>query len=163
MPRANRYFLPGQIWHITHRCHKREFLLKFAREPEEWECCGYHEIGQPPRRYARIDRHQLAALLELPNPEGLAEWQQSIHTIAQAEVERRRCPEWTESIAVGREEYVAAIQDKLGLKARSRTVQRASPAGMHVLRESPSAYNSVFCPENARLSSGNHIPWDVIS
>ena len=27
MPRANRYFIPGQIWHLTHRCHKREFLL----------------------------------------------------------------------------------------------------------------------------------------
>ena len=30
MPRANRYFLPGHIWHITHRCHKKEFLLKFT-------------------------------------------------------------------------------------------------------------------------------------
>ena len=27
MPRANRHFIPGQIWHITHRCHRREFLL----------------------------------------------------------------------------------------------------------------------------------------
>ena len=32
MPRANRYFLPGQIWHITHRCHEKAFLLKFARD-----------------------------------------------------------------------------------------------------------------------------------
>src|SRR5215813_1497202 len=31
MPRANRYFLPGYIWHITHRCHQRKFLLKFVR------------------------------------------------------------------------------------------------------------------------------------
>jgi hypothetical protein len=29
MPRANRYFLPGYIWHITHRCHQKEFLLRF--------------------------------------------------------------------------------------------------------------------------------------
>jgi hypothetical protein len=21
MPRASRYFLPGYVWHITHRCH----------------------------------------------------------------------------------------------------------------------------------------------
>jgi hypothetical protein len=21
MPRANRHFLPGHLWHITHRCH----------------------------------------------------------------------------------------------------------------------------------------------
>lgn len=32
MPRANRYFLPGHIWHITHRCHKKEFLLKFVKD-----------------------------------------------------------------------------------------------------------------------------------
>jgi putative transposase len=23
MPRANRHFLPGHIWHITHRCQKK--------------------------------------------------------------------------------------------------------------------------------------------
>jgi putative transposase len=32
MPRANRHFLPSHIWHITHRCHQKEFLLKFARD-----------------------------------------------------------------------------------------------------------------------------------
>ena len=32
MPRANRHHIPGCIWHITHRCHKKEFLLKFARD-----------------------------------------------------------------------------------------------------------------------------------
>jgi putative transposase len=36
MPRANRYFLPGHVWHITHRCHKKEFLLKFDKDRENW-------------------------------------------------------------------------------------------------------------------------------
>jgi putative transposase len=36
MPRANRYFIPGQIWHITQRCHNKEFLLKFKRDRERW-------------------------------------------------------------------------------------------------------------------------------
>lgn len=36
MPRANRYYTPGHIWHITHRCHKRDFLLKFARDRKLW-------------------------------------------------------------------------------------------------------------------------------
>jgi len=36
MPRANRHFLPGQVWHITHRCHKKEYLLKFARDRACW-------------------------------------------------------------------------------------------------------------------------------
>lgn len=36
MPRANRYFVPGYIWHITHRCHKKEFLLKFHKDRVRW-------------------------------------------------------------------------------------------------------------------------------
>lgn len=36
MPRANRFFVPGEVWHITHRCHKHEFLLKFERDRLRW-------------------------------------------------------------------------------------------------------------------------------
>ncbi|VAW97498.1 Transposase and inactivated derivatives [hydrothermal vent metagenome] len=36
MSRANRYFLPDLVWHITHRCHKKEFLLKFVKDQECW-------------------------------------------------------------------------------------------------------------------------------
>ena len=36
MPRANRHYIPGYVWHITHRCHKKEFLLKFVRDKRRW-------------------------------------------------------------------------------------------------------------------------------
>ncbi len=36
MARAKRHFLPGHVWHITHRCHKKDFLLKFARDRCRW-------------------------------------------------------------------------------------------------------------------------------
>ena len=36
MARANRHHIPGQVWHITHRCHKKEFLLKFAKDRRSW-------------------------------------------------------------------------------------------------------------------------------
>jgi putative transposase len=36
MARAYRHFIPGYVWHITHRCHRREFLLKFARDRSRW-------------------------------------------------------------------------------------------------------------------------------
>jgi len=36
MARAKRHYIPGQIWHITHRCHKREFLLKFVKDRKRW-------------------------------------------------------------------------------------------------------------------------------
>ena len=36
MARANRHYIPGHAWHITHRCHKKEFLLKFAKDRQGW-------------------------------------------------------------------------------------------------------------------------------
>jgi putative transposase len=47
MARANRHILPGHVWHITHRCHKREFLLKFARDRKRW----IHWLYEAKRRY----------------------------------------------------------------------------------------------------------------
>ncbi|HWP57912.1 MAG TPA: transposase [Candidatus Acidoferrales bacterium] len=36
MPRANRHFFPGYVWHLTHRCHQKQFLLKFARDRQRY-------------------------------------------------------------------------------------------------------------------------------
>jgi len=47
MPRARRYFHSGLIWHITHRCHKKEFLLKFAKDRRTY--IGW--LYQAKRRY----------------------------------------------------------------------------------------------------------------
>jgi len=40
MPRANRHFLPDHVWHITHRCHQKKFLLKFARDRQRLFALG---------------------------------------------------------------------------------------------------------------------------
>ena len=47
MPRANRYFVPVYIWHITHRCHKKEFLLKFSKDRQRW----LHWLFEAKKRY----------------------------------------------------------------------------------------------------------------
>ena len=36
MARAKRHFLHGYLWHITHRCHKKEFLLKLVKDRQRW-------------------------------------------------------------------------------------------------------------------------------
>jgi putative transposase len=36
MPRASRHYAPGYTWHITHRCHKREFLLGNSHDRDLW-------------------------------------------------------------------------------------------------------------------------------
>ena len=39
MPRVTGYGLPGHVWHITHRCHRQQCLLTFARGRRLW--CGW--------------------------------------------------------------------------------------------------------------------------
>jgi len=36
MPRGNRYSLAGHVWHLTERCHRQQFLLRFARDRRAW-------------------------------------------------------------------------------------------------------------------------------
>ena len=36
MPRAKRNYAPGHVWHLTHRCHNRGFLLKFEKDRLRW-------------------------------------------------------------------------------------------------------------------------------
>lgn len=47
MPRAYRYYMRESVWHITHRCHKREYLLKFQRDRERWK----HWLFTAKKRY----------------------------------------------------------------------------------------------------------------
>jgi putative transposase len=36
MPRANRYILPGYVYHLTHRCHNGKFLLRCRLDRNEY-------------------------------------------------------------------------------------------------------------------------------
>jgi hypothetical protein len=42
--RAKRHYIPGFLWHITHRCHKREFL------PGYWTPMSLAGMGLRPRK-----------------------------------------------------------------------------------------------------------------
>lgn len=47
MPRAHRHYIPGCVWHITHRCHKQEFLLSFEKDRKRWR----HWLFEAKKRY----------------------------------------------------------------------------------------------------------------
>ena len=81
MARAKRHYIPGYVWHITHRCHKREFLLKFPRNRRRWiewlyqakkrysglSVLNYNEIQNPRKRKGIIDFDRLMGLLGFEN------------------------------------------------------------------------------------------------
>lgn len=47
MPRANRHFVAGQVWHITQRCHQKQFLLHLQADRRRW----LYWLYQARRRY----------------------------------------------------------------------------------------------------------------
>ena len=60
MARANRHFIPDCIWHITHRCHKKEFLLKFAHDRHRivsWLCEARKRFGIQILNYTATSNH----------------------------------------------------------------------------------------------------------
>ena len=136
MARANRHYIPGYVWHITHRCHQKEFLLKrclvyidlnmvragVVDHPQLWPFCGYNEIQNPPRRYRIIDRDSLARLLGISDPNDF----QSAHrrwvaaSLSKGKFERKS--DWTQSIAVGGKAFVEKIKETLGFRAKGRAI-----------------------------------------
>lgn len=50
MARAKRHYIPRQIWHITHRCHKKDFLLKLIKDRRRFR----HWLFEAKRRYGLV-------------------------------------------------------------------------------------------------------------
>ena len=262
MPRASRHYIPGYVWHITHRCHKKEYLLKFARDrrrylrwlfearkryslsvlnymvtsnhihillrdhgdrdviprsmqliagrtgqefnqrkgrkgaywedryhatavetdehlvqclvyidlnmvrarvvrhPSEWMFSGYNEIQAPRERYALIDYQALMDLLNFKSMEALAKAYRGWVEEAVQKADCFRDERWTESVAVGSEQFVAATKEKLGFKAKGREV--VGRGGSFELKEAQMPYRGIFRPENAILSPQNQYFWEDI-
>jgi len=60
MPRASRYLKEGYTFHLTHRCHDRRFLLKFARDRDvyrEWLRVGINRYRVPVYGYCITSNH----------------------------------------------------------------------------------------------------------
>jgi hypothetical protein len=77
MARANRHHLPGYAWHITHRCHKREFLFKFDKDKKRWT----HWLFEAKKRFGlklnweqgqwAAKRWRIMQVMNLGNPKAL--------------------------------------------------------------------------------------------
>ena len=239
MPRAHRHFLPGHVWHITHRCHKQEFLLKFSRDrntwrkwlfeakkryglcilnyivtsnhihllvqdngkneisqslqliagrvaqeynkrkgrkgafwedryhataiatdehlarcityidlnmlragmvtsPNDWSESGFVELMDQRKRYLLTDEPALLGLLGIKNIHELREQRVAwVEEQLQADQVQRE-PLWSEALAVGPEDYVAALKNELGYIGRKRKVEETDTG--FVLKEDESIY-----------------------
>lgn len=80
MPRANRYILPGHVCHLTHRCHNRAFLLRFARDKKAYRerlRTAVRRTGVSLLNYCITSNH-VHLLIESEDPELVSKLMQSV-------------------------------------------------------------------------------------
>ncbi len=70
----------------------------------------------------------------------------------------QRQPYWSESLAVGRIEFVQDIQTQLGASAMSRMV--IDETERHMLKEPPASYTGYLGQKNTPLSLENSYIWN---
>jgi len=129
-----------------------------VKHPVEWGSCGFHQIQEPPPRYRIIDRDRVAEVFGYRKGEELAQAQRDWIATSLAAGSTHEV-QWSESLAIGSEYFIAAVREKLGLQAHFREVEYDNER--HVLREPHSAYGRVFEPENVPLSPENTFFWNL--
>lgn len=82
MPRANRHLhvLAGRTYHVTHRCHDRAFLLKFARDRDAyraWLLRGLKGFDVAVLSYCITSNH-IHLLLRAPRPDEISGFMQYV-------------------------------------------------------------------------------------
>jgi len=121
--------------------------------PGDWVMSGYHEIQHPPVRYAVIDQSTLQELLEFRNQEQLRKacrvWVEDRMKSAQ-QIRKR---DWSESVAVGKPEFIAMIQKKLGVPGKYRVATEND--GVLILKEPVMSYKVAFTTKIGCLSGNN--------
>ena len=167
MARAKRHYIPGYVWHITHRCHKREFLLKFPRDRRRWiewlyqakkrysglSVLNYNEIQNPRKRKGIIDFDRLMGLLGFENYD---DFKQAHYKWVDSEIQTNNSDKenkWTQSIAVGSKTFIVAMKEALGFRAKGRKIICADDT--FELRETITPYGKAN-----NLDSGNTYLWN---
>jgi hypothetical protein len=115
------------------------------RHPSEWRWCGYDELVGVRQRYRLIDMERLLYWFNgLTKQQWMNEYRLEIDE-AIAQKLSQRDPVWTESIAVGSEEFVRRISDEIQHRFRL-DVDEVSD-GIWVVREPMVSYNAFSYPK----------------
>jgi putative transposase len=109
-----------------------------VKDPADWQESGYAELMQARQRYSLLDHQALGELLGVADGAEiqLARRGWVEEAVRRNSLERDSC--WSESLAVGDEEFVAEVKAELGFKGRNRTVRKGDQG--FVLRENEAEY-----------------------
>ena len=128
-------------------------------DPENWPWGGYHEIQRPRERYRLIDHVKLIELLRIDTRDELTRHHRGWIEESLISGKQDRESKWTESIAVGSKAFVEQTEERLGVRARGRSI--TSRDGAYELRESEVPYRTDSTAKNSGVSPDNTYYWDV--
>ena len=109
---------------------------RVVRHRRDWEVSGYNEIQKPWQRKSIIDFELLMSLLNTDSHRELTILQNEF--LDEEVANTKRNPIWTESVAVGDDNYLQELKDTMG--ARGIHKQIANEMGSQVLREESCCY-----------------------
>ena len=80
MPRANRHMIPGNVYHLTHRCHDRRFLLKFQKDRHRYQSLlrGYTEDCEVSLLTYNITSNHVHLIAYADQQDQIADWMQKV-------------------------------------------------------------------------------------
>jgi putative transposase len=113
---------------------------RVVTHPSEWQWCGYEELVGVRQRYRLVD---LKSVLRWQDGVSLEEFTQEYRRAIEDSIRRRdleRQGVWTESIAVGSEEFVGRISERV--RNRIRLERKAISEGVWAVREGPVPYEA---------------------
>ena len=130
-----------------------------VNHPSAWPFSGYHEIQRPPRKCALIAYDELRELSGFSLYDGLRAAHREWLKASLKDGGGVRKAKWTESIAVGSEEFTKRIKEGLGVRGKGREVLATGDA-FH-LREREAGYGDDSYLENDDIGLGNEYFWNV--
>ncbi|MBU0485554.1 MAG: transposase [Proteobacteria bacterium] len=126
--------------------------------PGQWEASGYNEIQNPPDRYTILDRKLLMRLCQVSDSKQMSViHQQWITDALDADISKKRDAVWSESVAVGGELFLEAINEKRKGFNKRKKIRNGSKLN---LSEPTEPYNHSFDGKKDTLSQKNTYLWD---
>jgi putative transposase len=122
-----------------------------VQHPREWKHCGYQEHIGHKKRFTLIDKKHLLQILQLDEISFLDMYISCIEEYLNLKkFQRESC--WTESIAVGTQDFVRDVKKSLGYRAKGRKISKESD--FYQLKEPKKSYLRI--PPKKESKSLNH-------
>jgi putative transposase len=128
-------------------------------KPDMWEYCGYYDIIKN-NTNTILDKNCIATSTGYDNWEHFkSEYVKLVQSAIQYPVFQKD-DKWTKSIAVGDEEFVAAIKNKLGIRVKKRAIIKSELSETCILKEPTPGYYDHQCVYHDPINGSNSLFWN---